>query len=202
MNIKLLLNKIIALPVLFAGLVILLFSCNNDSIPEDQKLLPYSVVKKIHREELLNWNKNLVEIDYTVIQKYIERRKWKMEVSESGLYYQIYYKTDNEEAADGLVAVFSYSTSLLDGTVLYTSEEFGNRELHLGHNQDESGLNEGLMLMKKGEKARFILPPHLAFGVPGDGYRVPYYSILVYEIELLDLYAPERVSDELIEGWN
>lgn len=202
MNIKILMIKTIVLPMLFAGIIILLFSCDNDPVQENQKLLPYSVVKKIHREELLNWNKNLVEIDYTVIQKYIERRKWKMEVSESGLYYQIYYKTDNEEAADGLVAVFSYSTSLLDGTVLYTSEEFGNRELHLGHNQDESGLNEGLMLMKKGEKARFILPPHLAFGVPGDGYRVPYYSILVYEIELLDLYAPERVSDELIEGWN
>jgi hypothetical protein len=202
MNIKILMIKTIGLPMLFAGVIILFFSCDNDPIQEDQKLLPYSVVKKIHREELLNWNKNLVEIDYTVIQKYIERRKWTMEVSESGLYYQIYYKTDNQEAADGLVAVFSYSTSLLDGTVLYTSDEFGNRELHLGHNQDESGLNEGLMMMKKGEKARFILPPHLAFGVPGDGYRVPYYSILVYEIELLDLYAPERVSDELIEGWN
>jgi len=186
----------------FLGAILLLSSCNNNTAPLEHEILPYSVVKKIHREELLNWNKNLVEIDYTVIQKYIERRKWKMEVSESGLYYQIYYKTDNEEAADGLVAVFSYSTSLLDGTVLYTSEEFGNRELHLGHNQDESGLNEGLMLMKKGEKARFILPPHLAFGVPGDGFRVPYYSILVYEIELLDLYAPERVNDELVEGWN
>ncbi|MDD3860421.1 MAG: FKBP-type peptidyl-prolyl cis-trans isomerase [Bacteroidales bacterium] len=196
MNIK------ISVQLIFIGIILMLFSCNNEPVQVEQKILPYSVVKKIHREELMNWNKNLVEIDYTVIQKYIERRKWKMEICESGLYFQIYNNTNEQQAVDGLIAVFSYTTSLLDGTILYSSEEFGNREMHLGHNQEESGLNEGLLLMKKGEKARFIMPPHLAFGVPGDGFRVPYYSILVYEIELLDLYAPERINDDLQEGWN
>ncbi|HOZ30705.1 MAG TPA: FKBP-type peptidyl-prolyl cis-trans isomerase [Bacteroidales bacterium] len=195
-------NIRISLQLIFVGILLMLFSCNNEPVNAERKILPYSIVKKIHREELLDWNKNLVEIDYSVIQKYIDRRKWNMAVSETGLYYQIYSITDGQKAVDGLIAVFNYTTSLLDGTVLYTSEEFGNREMHLGHNQDETGLNEGLLLMKKGEKARFILPPYLAFGVPGDGFRVPYYSILVYEIELLDLYAPERVSDDMEEGWN
>jgi hypothetical protein len=176
-------------------------SCNNENTNQEQSALPYSVVKKLHRQELLDWNKGLVSIDYSVIQKFIERRKWDMQVTESGLYWQIYSQTDDIKAEDGLIALFSYKTSLLDGTLIYSSEEFGNRELHLGHNQDELGLNEGILMMKKGEKARFIMPPHLAFGVPGDGFRVPYYSVLVYEIELLDLYSPEQ-EVVMEDGWH
>ncbi len=110
-----------------------------------------------------------------------------MEISGTGLYYQIYNKTNGENPVDGKVAEIAYSTMLLSGDVLYTSEKSGNRFLHLGHNQEEVGLNEGVMLMKLGEKARFVLPPHLAFGVPGDGHLIPPYTILVYEVELVSL---------------
>ncbi len=182
--------------------VLLLNSCGDKPVNQNQQALPYSVVKKLHRQELMDWNKGLVEIDYGVIQKYIERHKWDMQVAQSGLYWQIYSTTNGKPAVDGLMAVFAYKISLLDGTVLYTSDEFGTRELYLGHNQDEAGLNEGIKMMKEGEKARFIMPPHLAFGVPGDGFRVPYYSILVYEIALLQLYEPEQNTEHLKDGWN
>lgn len=189
----------ILLLIVFVSFVVA--SCKNENTDPEQSALPYSVVKKLHQQELLDWNKGLVSIDYSVIQKYIERRKWSMQVTESGLYYQVYSQTDDIIAEDGLIALFSFKTSLLDGTLVYSSEEFGNRELHLGHNQEELGLNEGIMMMKKGEKARFIMPPHLAFGVPGDGFRVPYYSVLVYEIELLDLYSQEQ-EVEIEDGWH
>jgi FKBP-type peptidyl-prolyl cis-trans isomerase FkpA len=189
--------------ILIIGITFTITACNNT--PEEikeEKPQAYSEIKHENREELLDWNKGLVEIDYSVIQKFIERRQWNMQKSSSGLFWQILTKTDGEQAVDGLTAVFSYKTSLLDGTVIYTSEEFGNRELLLGHNQEEAGLDEGLKLMKVGEKARFILPPHLAFGVPGDGFRVPYYSVLVYEIELLEfkkaVTQPVQTDDD---GW-
>ncbi|PLX06289.1 MAG: hypothetical protein C0596_17610 [Marinilabiliales bacterium] len=175
--------------ILFIFLLIgLISSCNNEEKQVEEVELPYSVVKKIHRDELLDLNKDIVEIDHTVIEKFIERRKWEMEISGTGLYYQIYEKTDGQQAVDGKVAEFSYTTMMLNGDVLYSSEVSGNRMMHLGHNQEEIGLNEGLMMMKEGEKGRFILPPHLAFGVPGDGYLVPPYTILVYDIELVKLH--------------
>jgi len=174
--------------LLCVSILLSFVSCNSDQKPEaEQSALPYSIAKQEHRQELLDWNKEIVEIDHTVIDKFIERRKWSMEISGTGLYYQIYHKTDEEKSVDGKTAEFSYTTMLLNGTVLYTSEEFGNRFIKLGHNQEEIGLNEGLMMMRVGEKARLILPPHLAFGVPGDGYLVPPYSILVYDIELISL---------------
>lgn len=176
-------------------LVNLILSCNSKNTDNNQQVeekIPYSKAKKMHEKELLEWNKNIVELDAELIRKYIQRRNWNMEVTASGLYYQIYQKTNDIKAENGLVAVFNYKTSLLNGTVLYSSDEFGKRSILLGKNNEETGLNEGILLMRKGEKARFILPPHLAFGVPGDGFRVPYNSILVYEIELIDLVKPEN----------
>ncbi len=180
-------NRVLQL-LLIIFIFVIISSCNNN--PESnarQSALPYSVAKKEHQQELLDWNKEIVEIDHTVIEKFIERRKWDMKISGTGLYYQIYHKTSGEAATNDKVAEITYSTMLLNGDVLYTSQEYGNRFIHLGHNQDELGLNEGIMLMKVGEKARLILPPHLAFGVPGDGHLVPPYTILVYEIELVAL---------------
>lgn len=188
--------------ILMICLSLIIFSCNN--APEEvkeEKPQAYSEIKHENREERLNWNKNLVEIDYSVIQKFIDRREWKMQKTQSGLFWQILNNTDGEQAVEGLTAVFSYKTSLLDGTVIYTSKEFGNREIILGHNQDEAGLDEGIKMMKIGEKARFILPPHLAFGVPGDGFRVPYYSVLVYEIELLEFKKPVQQTEVEGDGW-
>lgn len=186
--------------IFFIFVSLCLLACKENKRKTNNEAVPYSVEKKKHRQELLDWNKDITAIDYDVIEKFIERRKWQMKISETGLYWQIISSTEQQQAEDGYIALIAYKTSLLDGKVLYSSEEFGNREFHLGHEVQESGLNEGILKMKKGEKARFIAPPYLAFGVPGDGYKVPYYSTLVYEIELLDLYKPEQET-VLEDGW-
>lgn len=177
--------------LILAFICVVILGCNNTNSNTEQKPLPYSVVKKEHEKELLEWNKEIIEIDNTVIDKFIERRKWKMQISGTGLYYQIYHNGEGEKAEDDKIAEFSYTTMMLNGQILYSSQDLGNRFMHLGHNQEESGLNEGLMMMRVGDKARFILPPHLAFGVPGDGYLVPPYTILVYDVELISLKNKE-----------
>ena len=51
----------------------------------------------------------------------------------------------------------------------------------------ETGLHEGIKYMKVGEKAKMILPSHLAHGLIGDSKKIPPRSTIVYDIELLDL---------------
>jgi FKBP-type peptidyl-prolyl cis-trans isomerase len=48
-------------------------------------------------------------------------------------------------------------------------------------------LEEGILLLKKGSKATFIMPPHLAHGLLGDDDRIPSRAILRYEIEVIDV---------------
>ncbi|MDR2008875.1 MAG: FKBP-type peptidyl-prolyl cis-trans isomerase [Bacteroidales bacterium] len=163
---------------------------NNDPVP-------YSQLKNLHKEELMDWNKKVVEIDHDVINKFIERRKWDMEMTETGLYWQIYKENEDRPVLSKDIVEFSYKTYLLNGDVLYTSDETGNRFMKIDSNQEEAGLNEGLKMMHTGEKARLILPPHLAFGVTGDGYKVPIYSILVYEIEVISVISPDEENYDL-----
>ena len=42
-------------------------------------------------------------------------------------------------------------------------------------------------MLNQGGKGRFILSPHLAHGLPGDGNKIPPRAILIYSIEVLSI---------------
>jgi FKBP-type peptidyl-prolyl cis-trans isomerase len=80
--------------------------------------------------------------------------------------------------------MIDYSVSLLDGTECYSSKSTGPQEFRIGQDNVESGLHEAILLMKVGDKARFILPPHLAHGLIGDQNKIPAMSTIIYDVEL------------------
>jgi len=49
------------------------------------------------------------------------------------------------------------------------------------------GWEEGISYMKKGGKARLIVPSSLAYGEEGLEDMIPPYSPVVYEIEVLEV---------------
>lgn len=170
-------------------LAFLVVSCKSNGEQTEIKD-PYSKVKAEKQEETIQINKDMLDVNRDIVEKYIARHNWEMTETESGLLYMIYAKTSDTEVKSGDIVEFSFKTSLLNGDVLYDSDATGNRKMTIDRNQEESGLNEGLKLMKKGEKAYFILQPHLAFGVAGDSYKIPPYSVLVYDIEVVDIKSP------------
>ena len=171
-------------------LTFLVVSCKSNGEQTEIKD-PYSKVKAEKQEETIQINKDMLDVNRDIVEKYIARHNWEMTETESGLLYMIYAKTCDTEVKSGDIVEFSFKTSLLNGDVLYDSDATGNRKMTIDRNQEESGLNEGLKLMRKGEKAYFILQPHLAFGVAGDSYKIPPYSVLVYDIEVVDIKSPE-----------
>ena len=110
-----------------------------------------------------------------------------MSTTETGLWYQIYEHGTGDSARNGLIASLKYTVSLLDGTLCYTSDSTGEKTFLIGQGGVESGLEEGILLMRCGDKARFIMPPHLAHGLPGDNDKIPPRSTIVYQVELLNL---------------
>ena len=166
-------------------------SCASNDGKHEEIKDPYSKVKAENQESSIKVNGDMIQVNRDVIDKYIQRHKWEMQETETGLYYMIYSKTTDAEVNSGDIVEFSFKTSLMNGDVLYDSESTGNRKMKIDMNQEESGLNEGLKLMRKGEKAYFILPPHLAFGVAGDSYKIPPYSVLVYDVEVVDIKKQE-----------
>lgn len=175
----------------FLILIILISSCGTGN-KNNEEVIPYSQLKNIHRNELMEWNRSLTQTDKVIIESFIERRRWDMEMTGTGLFYQIYHSGTGTKVEEGKFVEFEYTTSLLDGTVLYDSDVYGTRIIRIGRNQEERGLDEGLRLMRTGDKARFILHPFLAFGVPGDGYKVPFQAILFYDVEIIDVRDTEE----------
>ena len=139
------------------------------------------------QEKLVEINKILVKKDAEKIAAFADRHKWNMVETQTGLWYMIYVKGPGAEAQQGLVATINYSISLLDGTKCYSSDDTGPRQFKIGQGGVESGLEEGILLMHEGDKARFIMPPHLAHGLLGDNNRIPARAILLYDVELIKL---------------
>lgn len=121
------------------------------------------------------------------IEAYIDDRGWTMERSGTGLYYSI-------EAGEGTVAVepedeveYTFEIYLMNGQSAYSSEEEGSEKLVIDHQDAVIGLHEALKKMSLGDKGRFILPSHLAYGVAGDQDKIPPLTPLVYEIEIINI---------------
>jgi len=132
-------------------------------------------------------NRYLATVDAERIESFAKRRNWDMKMTEAGLWYQIYEKGSGPKAKTGQVALLDYKISLLDGTLCYSSDSLGTKSFAIGHGGVESGLEEGILLLHQGDKARFIMPPFKAHGLLGDMKKIPARSIIVYEIELLKL---------------
>lgn len=56
-----------------------------------------------------------------------------------------------------------------------------------GFNQVLTGLDEGVIGMKVGEKRRLTIPPGLAFGPRGNGSDIPSNATMIYDVELLKI---------------
>jgi len=105
--------------------------------------------------------------------------------SPTGLWYQIINEGEGVILTDNVKVVLDYVCSLLDGTECYSSKTLGPKELILGRSSMESGMNEGLRMLKPGGEAIFIIPPFLAYGLPGDGKMIPPRAVIVYNVHIL-----------------
>ena len=48
-----------------------------------------------------------------------------------------------------------------------------------------AGWDEGILLLKVGDKARFVIPANLAYGESGAGGVIPPNATLIFDVELM-----------------
>jgi len=106
----------------------------------------------------------------------------------SGLQYiLVKANKSGEQALSGTKVVANYSAFLLDGKMFDSSIERGQPlKANIGKGQLFAGLEEGLALMHKGEKARIIIPSKLAFGEKGSG-PIPPNADIIFDVEMMDV---------------
>lgn len=138
-------------------------------------------------EAMVDVNRMMIRKDHEKIKAYARQNNPAMQETLTGLWYIIRENSKGERSRKGQLAVIRYRIRLLDGTPCYDSDSLGIKQFRIGQGGVESGLEEGILLMCAGDKATFIMPPHLAHGLPGDGNRIPARAILVYDVELVKL---------------
>lgn len=108
------------------------------------------------------------------------------EVSESGLRYKIIQKGDGAKAEKGNMVSVHYKGMFADGGVFDSSYKRGNPiEFPVGMGRVIAGWDEGIQLLQVGDKARFVIPSHLAYGSQGAGGVIPPNATLVFDVELM-----------------
>ncbi len=138
-------------------------------------------------ENYIKYNKQLVAEEQNIIKRYIDTEGLEMQQTQTGLWYNIRRGGSGTKVQKGKVVSLKYKISLLDGTICYSSDNKGPKVFLVGQGGVESGLEEGVLLLEKGDGALFIMPPHLAHGLIGDDDKIPPRAILVYDVEVIEI---------------
>jgi peptidyl-prolyl cis-trans isomerase A (cyclophilin A) len=108
--------------------------------------------------------------------------------TESGLRYQIIQKGSGAQASQGKNISVHYKGQLADGQVFDSSYDRKQPiDFTVGVGQVIKGWDEGLQLLKVGDKARLVIPSHLAYGSQGAGGVIPPDATLIFDVELMDV---------------
>ena len=106
----------------------------------------------------------------------------------SGLRYEILQKGEGKRATKGANVSVHYKGQLLDGTVFDSSYKRKQPiDFPVGLGQVIAGWDEGIQLLKVGDKARFVIPSSLAYGESGAGGVIPPNATLIFDVELMDV---------------
>ncbi len=110
------------------------------------------------------------------------------EKTESGLRYKMIQKGSGKKAENGKTVSVHYEGSLPNGKVFDSSYKRKNPiEFPLGEGNVIEGWDEGIALLQVGDKARFVIPSHLGYGESGAGGVIPPNSVLIFDVELMDV---------------
>ena len=133
-------------------------------------------LKKIAEEKAKQQQKELEELTKDAIE------------TDSELKYIITQEGEGPKPKFGDMVVVHYSGFLMNGTKFDSSVDRGEPfEFELGGRVIQ-GWNEGIALLNKGAKAKFIIPPHLGYGTRGAGGVIPPNATLIFEVELIDFF--------------
>ena len=129
----------------------------------------------------------LLDVKDPVVAEMWDVDRSKIKKSESGLMYVIVEEGEGDFATDGNVVTVHYSGFLEDGTKFDSSVERDEPfSFVVGQKQVIAGWDEGIRMLKKGGKARFVIPPALGYGDRTAG-KIPPGSTLLFDIELIDI---------------
>lgn len=164
--------------------LLLLFACRAEKTKE-------STAKKWGTAHSVDFNQELnarEEIKIKLFLAHHQELKMDSIQSESGLRFMRYCHGIGPDLAKvGQEAIIRVKIELLDGRVCYETPKDEIERVVIAKSEKETGIHEALQLMRKGDKAKLILPSYLGHGLLGDRMNIPPQSALYIDLQLIDL---------------
>lgn len=131
---------------------------------------------------------------------YLAKNKEKkgVNVTKSGLQYEVVKKGNGEKAKDGDEVTVHYTGTFVDGTVFDDSRKRGEPAV-FGVDQVIPGWSEALKLMDVGSHYKLAIPSSLAYGEQGAPPVIEPNSVLLFDVELIGIEkagAPPAAAPE------
>lgn len=133
-----------------------------------------------------------IAVDDQLIREHLDKKGIKAQKTESGLYYVIAVQGAGDNAQAGQKVSVNYTGMLLNGEKFDSNidPQFNHVqpfEFMLGTGSVIKGWDEGIALLSKGGKATLYIPSGLAYGSRSPSPKIPPNSVLVFDVELLDI---------------
>lgn len=162
-------------------LLIAFFAC-VEKTPKQQNPVSKSEMKN----SMETANRYLLNEEEEDIANYIKRHGLEMTSTGTGLRYQIMKQGSDKRIEKGERVTLEYELHSIAGDLIYSSDNDGVKSFIVGEGGVESGLEEAMNYLHRGDVAKLIIPYHLAYGLHGDDNRIPEYATLVYTIKIID----------------
>jgi FKBP-type peptidyl-prolyl cis-trans isomerase FklB len=114
-------------------------------------------------------------------------RKQGVQTTASGLQYEVLQQGKGASPTLGDKVKCNYRGTLLNGTEFDSSQRHGGKPAEFGVNQVIPGWTEALQKMHVGDKWRLYVPSKLAYDMDPPRPPIEPGSMLVFDIELLDI---------------
>lgn len=182
---------------------------------EDTFNIYIGVMDVMGQDELSTWREEYLakrdaaqmEKDKETIKEYLEENNIDAQTTESGLSYVITKEGTGQSANSGDSVKVNYVGYVLDGEYFDTSIEeiakekglynemrpYGPFTFVLGAGQVIKGWDEGIGLLKEGGEATLYIPSPLAYGPRQRSEVIKANSILVFEVELVEVVKNESI---------
>jgi len=158
-----------------------LFACEEKPVKQST-----SVSKTEMKSSMETANRYLLNEEEEDIANYIKRHGLEMTETGTGLRYQIVKQGSDQRIGKGEKVMLEYEVCSIAGDLFYSSEKDGLKSFVVGEGGVETGLDEAMAYLHRGDVAKLIIPFHLAYGLHGDDNRIPEYATLVYTIKIID----------------
>ncbi len=169
-----------------------------DSVAQGDKIDKLEIIRQ--GDEAQNWNaveafrtfegareKRIAE-ERAQQSEELDKLSKGFKITDSGLRYQIIQEGNGAKAEKGKTVSVHYKGQLSDGTVFDSSYKRNQPiDFKLGVGQVIPGWDEGVGLLKVGDKARFVIPSDLGYGSSGAGGVIPGNATLIFDVELMNV---------------